>query len=80
MEKAVGRILSAISNGEKIVVYGDYDCGGIPGSVILHDFFKKIGYKNFSNYIPHRHKEGYGLNTGAVGRICKKQYGASYYR
>ena len=41
------RILRAIDGSEKIVVYGDYDCDGIPGSVILHDFFKKIGYKIF---------------------------------
>ncbi len=66
MDIAVERILRAIDSGERIVIYGDYDCDGIPGSVVLHDFFKEIGYKNFSNYIPHRHKEGYGLNTGAL--------------
>ena len=71
MEKAVERILRAIDVEEKIVVYGDYDCDGIPGSVILHDFFKKIGYKNFENYIPHRHDEGYGLNTDAVDEFAK---------
>ncbi|MBI5817315.1 MAG: single-stranded-DNA-specific exonuclease RecJ [Candidatus Yonathbacteria bacterium] len=71
MEKAVERILRAIDAEEKIVVYGDYDCDGIPGSVILHDFFKKIGYKNFENYIPHRHDEGYGLNTDAVDEFAK---------
>ena len=66
MKKAVERILSAISKEEKILIYGDYDADGIPGSVILHDFFKKIGYKNFENYFPHRHDEGYGLNMEAV--------------
>lgn len=66
MEKAVERILGAILNNEKIVIYGDYDCDGIPGSVILHDFFKKIKYKDFKNYIPHRHTEGYGLNNEAI--------------
>lgn len=71
MEKAVERILRAIDAEEKIVVYGDYDCDGIPGSVILHDFFKKIGYKHFENYIPHRHDEGYGLNTDAVDEFAK---------
>ena len=71
MEKAVERILRAIDTEEKIVVYGDYDCDGIPGSVILHDFFKKIGYKDFENYIPHRHDEGYGLNTDAVDEFAK---------
>ena len=44
MEKAVSRILSAIDNDEHIVIYSDYDCDGIPGGVVLHDFFKKIEY------------------------------------
>jgi single-stranded-DNA-specific exonuclease len=71
MDKAVERIIRATETEEKIVIYGDYDCDGIPGSVVLHDFFKKIGYKNFSNYIPHRHKEGYGLNNGAIEKFAK---------
>ena len=71
MERAVERILRALDLNERIIVYSDYDCDGIPGSVILHDFFKKIGYENFSNYIPHRHKEGYGLNNQAVESFSK---------
>ena len=71
MEKAVERILLAVANKERIVIYGDYDCDGIPGSVILHDFFKKIGYENFENYIPHRHKEGYGVHLHAVDKFAK---------
>lgn len=71
MKKAVDRILLAVSRNEKIVIYGDYDCDGIPGSVVLHDFFKKIGYKNFYVYIPHRHLEGYGLNIEAVEKFAK---------
>lgn len=70
MERAVERILQAMDAHEKIVIYGDYDCDGIPGSVVLHDFFKKIGYANFQNYIPHRHNEGYGLNVGAVEKLA----------
>jgi single-stranded-DNA-specific exonuclease len=66
MEKAVGRILSAIEKGEKIVIYSDYDADGIPGGVIVHDFFKKIGFNNFINYFPHRFEEGYGLHVAAV--------------
>ncbi len=73
MGKAVERILLAIKNKEKIVIYGDYDCDGIPGSVVLYDFFKKIGYENFENYIPHRHKEGYGLNLSAVKQFAKNK-------
>ncbi len=69
MERVVDRIIRAVSQNEKIVIYGDYDCDGIPGSVVLHDFFKKIGYKNFYVYIPHRHLEGYGLNIPAVEKF-----------
>lgn len=82
MDKAVERIYKAIKNGEKIVIYSDYDCDGIPGAVILHDFFKKIetsqkllvkdDFKiDFHNYIPHRHKEGYGINMEACKRFVK---------
>ncbi|MBT3282875.1 single-stranded-DNA-specific exonuclease RecJ [bacterium] len=71
MDKAVGRILSAIEKKEKIIIYSDYDCDGIPGGVVLHDFFKKIGYKNVSNHIPHRHKDGYGFHASAVEEFAK---------
>ncbi len=70
MDKAVSRVLAAINNGEKIVVYADYDCDGIPGAVVLHDFFKKIGYSNFAVYIPHRYREGYGLNIVAIEKFA----------
>lgn len=75
MDIAVDRIMRAIECNEWIIVYGDYDCDGIPGSVILHDFFKKIGYANFENYIPHRHNEGYGLNVPALEKFAEKNIG-----
>ena len=71
MSRAVDRILLAMKEDEKIVIYGDYDCDGIPGSVVLHDLFKKIGYTNVGNYIPHRHLEGYGLNKEAITQFAK---------
>lgn len=69
MERAVERILRAMENGERIAVWGDYDCDGIPGTVVLHDFFKKIGYHDVAIYIPHRYLEGYGLNTHGIDRL-----------
>lgn len=71
MEKAVVRIFEAIEAKEKIVVYADYDCDGIPGAVILHDLFTKIGYEHFSVYIPDRHEEGYGLNHEAIEQFIE---------
>ena len=69
MERAVVRIFEAIEAKEKIVIYADYDCDGIPGAVVLHDLFKKIGYENFTVYIPDRHDEGYGLNHDSITRF-----------
>ncbi len=71
MEKAVSRILAGIRAQERIIIYSDYDADGIPGGVILHDFFQKIGYENFGNYIPDRHTEGYGLNHEALTSFKK---------
>ena len=71
MDLAVKRILQAIDNQEKIVIFSDYDADGVPGGAILYDFFTKIGFKNFTNYIPHRHLEGFGLNIEAVDEFAK---------
>ena len=71
MEKAVSRTLRAIKDNEKVLIYSDYDTDGIPGAVALHDFFKKIGFNNFTNYIPHRHDEGFGLNSEAIKEFIK---------
>jgi len=75
MDKAVARIFSAMQINECIAIYSDYDCDGIPGAVVLHDFFTAIGYDNFSNYIPHRHFEGFGVSVAAVDKL--KEKGAS---
>jgi len=70
MEKAVEKIYQTIKDNKRICVYSDYDCDGIPGAVIWHDFFKKINFDNFEIYIPDRHKEGYGLNKDAIKEIA----------
>lgn len=69
MDKAVERIVLAVKNNEKIVIYGDFDADGVPATVVLHDFFKKIGFEHLSIYIPHRHLEGFGLHIDAVEKI-----------
>jgi single-stranded-DNA-specific exonuclease len=71
MKKAVGRILKAIEKNEKVCVWSDYDADGVPGGALLHDFFKLVGFKNFINYIPHRHTEGYGLNNEGIEELSK---------
>lgn len=69
MDRAVARIVAATEAKEHIVIYSDYDMDGIPGAVALGDFFKKIGYKNYTHYIPHRNREGFGLNIPAIEQL-----------
>lgn len=66
MDKAAERILRAIKDNEKIVIYGDYDTDGVCASAIFHEFFKKIDFNNFHIHIPGRHLDGYGLNSAAI--------------
>ncbi|MCH5278847.1 MAG: single-stranded-DNA-specific exonuclease RecJ [Christensenellaceae bacterium] len=68
MEKAVSRIRSAISIGEKICVFGDYDVDGICATSMLVDFFRSIG-ADVCYYIPSRRDEGYGMSRSAVERL-----------
>lgn len=70
VEKACVRIETAIKNKEQIAIFSDYDCDGIPGAVVLYDFFTAILYTQFQNYIPHRHYEGFGLSEKAIDRLA----------
>lgn len=72
MGVAVERILRAIRDNERIAIWSDYDCDGVPGGVLAHDFFFAIGYENFENYIPHRHNEGFGLNNEGIDAIAAR--------
>ncbi|MBI4132998.1 single-stranded-DNA-specific exonuclease RecJ [Candidatus Uhrbacteria bacterium] len=72
MDRAVDRMLAAIEKGERIAIYADFDCDGIPAAVVLHDTFQKIGYTNFEVYIPHRHNEGYGFHTQAIDALASR--------
>ncbi len=72
MRKAAERLAAAIQSGEHIAAWTDYDCDGIPSAVILHDFLIKVG-ANFEIYIPHRHDEGYGLNTSGIEALAGRE-------
>ena len=71
MERACVRLFEAMEGNEKIVIYADYDCDGIPGAVILSDLFKKLNYQNYEVYIPQRNSEGYGLNFSAIKQFVE---------
>src|SRR3989344_9432317 len=72
MDVAVARLLLAINRNERVAIYADFDCDGIPGAAILSDFFKKLEYSNFEVYLPHRDREGYGFHTDAIATLAKR--------
>ena len=67
-EAAAGRIAKALADGEKIVIYGDYDVDGMTAIAILHACIKMLGGQA-DFYVPHRLDEGYGVNAEAIGKI-----------
>ena len=71
MDKAVSRIRLALDRKEKVLAHGDYDADGITSVVLLMETFKKCGL-NVIHHLPHRVKEGYGLNKAIVER-CRKE-------
>lgn len=73
MKEAVARIEEAIQNKEKVVIYGDYDVDGITATSILYRFFRKLPL-DVGFYIPGREGEGYGLNAGAIQKLCQDGY------
>jgi single-stranded-DNA-specific exonuclease len=74
MDAAIARLVRAVKEGERIVVFGDYDVDGATSSALLLRFFRTVG-GNIGVYIPDRRKEGYGPNSAALLKL--KEEGAS---
>jgi len=68
MQKGVQRLVRAINDREKVVVYGDYDADGVTSVAVLLKFLLDIDHA-VTYYIPDRIKEGYGLNGPAIDRM-----------
>ncbi len=67
MEKAVARILSAFTQKEKILVFGDYDVDGTTSVACMFSFLQKIYTPELLDfYIPHRYREGYGVSKAGI--------------
>ncbi|MCF8278355.1 MAG: single-stranded-DNA-specific exonuclease RecJ [Flavobacteriales bacterium] len=64
MDKAIERIEQALGNGEKTLIFGDYDVDGTTSVALVYSFFKDFGQVDF--YIPDRYKEGYGLSIAGI--------------
>ena len=77
IEKSGERIIDALSNGEKITVYGDYDVDGISSTSLMVQCLETLSrlYWNQKStidyYIPNRLEEGYGLNVGAIEKLSE---------
>jgi single-stranded-DNA-specific exonuclease len=67
---AANRIVQAIRDRRKIVIYGDYDVDGVCGTSVLWSCLRLAGGRDVDYYIPHRVEEGYGLNAEALKKIA----------
>lgn len=68
MDIGISIIKDAIKNGEKIAIYGDYDCDGVCSTTIFYDTLKYLE-ANFIYYIPNREEEGYGMNSERIRKL-----------
>ena len=73
MDKAVARVLLAIENNEKILIWGDYDVDGTTGTVVLRKALEILGAQT-GYHVPHRFTEGYGLNIPKLAEAKDKGY------
>lgn len=73
MQIAVDRIIKAINQKEKMIIYGDYDVDGITSISVLKQFLEERGIE-VGYYIPNRLDEGYGLNKEAIKNIADNGY------
>lgn len=72
IDRAAQRIVSAIRDGEHVTVYGDYDVDGVTSTAVLWLFFRDTLGIELDYYIPHRLREGYGLNTAAIDTLAER--------
>ena len=69
MRKAAERIVSAIASGEKVGIYSDYDCDGIPSAAALYSALRAFNHTNIIYYVPNRNTDGFGLNSIGVQKM-----------
>ena len=73
MRKAVLRLNQAISNNEKILIYGDYDVDGTTAVALVYGFLRHF-YANIEYYIPDRYKEGYGISKDGIDYAVSNEF------
>ncbi|MEB3223272.1 MAG: single-stranded-DNA-specific exonuclease RecJ [Candidatus Sericytochromatia bacterium] len=70
MTKAVARVRRAIADGERMVIYGDYDCDGVTSTSLLYRYLARGCGANVEAYLPDRFRDGYGVTPAAVERLA----------
>jgi single-stranded-DNA-specific exonuclease len=73
MDKAVDRLQQALNQGEKILIYGDYDVDGTTSVASFYAFLRKH-HSAVDFYIPHRYREGYGLSRAGIDHAIQQGY------
>lgn len=71
MRKAVERVVKAIDNSEKILIYGDFDADGVTSTSLLMKTLTYLG-ADVEYYIPTRENEGHGLSTESLVKLMVK--------
>ncbi|MCX6242208.1 MAG: DHHA1 domain-containing protein [Bacteroidetes bacterium] len=73
MDRAISRIEDAIANGEKIIVYGDYDVDGTTAVALVFSFLKHF-HEGVDYYIPDRYTEGYGISLKGIDYAAENNF------
>ncbi|MNO11823.1 Single-stranded-DNA-specific exonuclease RecJ [compost metagenome] len=73
MKEAVPRIRRAVEEGERILIYGDYDADGVSSTTLMIYLMRRLG-ATYDFYIPHRTKEGYGLHIPVLEHFHQKGF------
>ena len=75
MDRAVDRVVQAIDNGEKIMIYGDYDVDGTTAVALVYTYLKKFfKKKKIEFYIPDRYDEGYGISFKGIDYAAENDF------
>jgi len=76
MDKAVDRLQKAMSDGEKILIYGDYDVDGTTAVALIYTYLKNfVNKKKIEFYIPDRYEEGYGISYKGIDYAADNGFG-----
>lgn len=68
MKKALDRVEKAVKNGEKVLIYGDYDVDGVTASTLMESALKSAGIKEIEIMLPDRFIDGYGMSERLIDR------------